>query len=76
MTSITSAPTATPSTNPIMEDANNTAEPMIWVNGKIATDYRELEPAAKVPRKGRLGLQIHSGPPAEARYKNIKVREL
>ena len=35
MTSITSAPTATPSTNPIMEDANNTAEPMIWVNGKM-----------------------------------------
>lgn len=48
----------------------------IWVNGALATRYFENEPAAKIPRKGRFGLQIHSGPPAEARYRNIEVREL
>jgi 6-phosphogluconolactonase len=48
----------------------------IWVNGALATRYFENEPAAKIPRKGRFGLQIHSGPPAEACYKDIEVREL
>ena len=48
----------------------------IWINGALATRYFENEPAAKIPRKGRFGLQIHSGPPAEACYKDIEVREL
>ncbi|MFP6873423.1 MAG: beta-propeller fold lactonase family protein [Verrucomicrobiales bacterium] len=48
----------------------------IWVNGALATRYFENESKAKIPRKGRFGLQIHSGPPAEAWYKDIEVREL
>ena len=48
----------------------------IWINGALATRYFENEPEAKIPRKGRFGLQIHSGPPAEACYKDIEVREL
>jgi 6-phosphogluconolactonase len=48
----------------------------IWVNGALATRYFENEPGTKIPRSGRFGLQIHSGPPAEACYKDIEVREL
>jgi hypothetical protein len=48
----------------------------IWINGALATHYYETEPADKVPRRGRFGLQIHSGPPAEAWYKDIEIREL
>ena len=48
----------------------------IWVNGALATRYFENEPTKTIPRRGRFGLQIHSGPPAEARYKDIMIREL
>lgn len=47
----------------------------IWINGALATHYYETEPVDKVPRRGRFGLQIHSGPPAEAWYKDIEIRE-
>ena len=48
----------------------------IWINGALATRYYETQTEDEVPRRGRLGLQIHSGPPAEARYKDIQIREL
>ena len=46
----------------------------IWFDGALATHYIESQP--DIPRQGRFGLQIHSGPPAEAWYKDIQVREL
>ena len=46
----------------------------IWVNGLQTVDYSE--PDLDIPRHGRLGLQIHGGEPAEAAYKDIRVRKL
>ncbi|HIG83226.1 MAG TPA: DUF1080 domain-containing protein [Verrucomicrobia bacterium] len=48
----------------------------IWVNGALATKYYENGKESDIPRNGRFGLQIHSGPPAEAWYKDIEVLEL
>ena len=48
----------------------------IWINGALATRYFENVNDTKVPRNGRLGLQIHSGPSAEAWYKDIQIKEL
>lgn len=48
----------------------------IWINGALAARYYERQPPDKIPRRGRFGLQIHSGPPAEAWYRDIRVREL
>lgn len=48
----------------------------IWVNGCLATRYFEHGPKADIPRNGRIGLQIHSGAPLEAWYKDIEVKEL
>jgi len=49
----------------------------IWVNGFKTVDYTETEAdTKKVPRDGRFGLQIHSGPPAECWYRNIWIKEL
>lgn len=46
----------------------------IWVNGLQTVDYRETD--EKIPRNGRLGLQIHGGEPAEASYKDIRIKVL
>lgn len=46
----------------------------IWLNGKQTVDYTETDD--DIPRRGIIGLQIHSGPPAEAWYKDIEIREL
>lgn len=46
----------------------------LWVNGHQAVDYSEADDA--IPRRGRLGLQIHGGPPAQAAYKDIQIRLL
>ena len=48
----------------------------IWINGALATRYFENASESKIPRNGRFGLQIHSGPPAEAWYKDIQIKEL
>ena len=48
----------------------------IWINDALATRYFEKVNETKVPRNGRLGLQIHSGPSAEAWYKDIQIKEL
>jgi hypothetical protein len=44
------------------------------VNGHTTVQYTEDDP--KIPRQGIIGLQIHSGPPAEALYRAIRIREL
>lgn len=46
----------------------------IFVNGKRTVDYTETDDA--IPLKGIIGLQIHSGAPAEAWYRNIRIAEL
>jgi len=46
----------------------------IWVNGLQTVDYREADD--KIARTGVLGLQIHSGPPAEASYRHIRLKKL
>ena len=46
----------------------------IWVNGIQTVDYREKD--ENIAASGMIGLQIHSGPPAEAWYRNIRIREL
>ena len=46
----------------------------IWVNGLQTVDYKE--PDAAVPLRGRFGLQIHGGEPAEAAYKDIRIKRL
>lgn len=48
----------------------------LFLNGHLTVDYTEEESEADVPRSGIIGLQIHSGPPTEAWYRNIRIREL
>jgi len=46
----------------------------IWVNDLQTVDYTEQD--AAIAQKGRLGLQIHGGEPAEAAYKDIRIKVL
>jgi len=46
----------------------------LWINGHKTADFTEKDPA--IPRRGVLGLQIHGGPPSEAWYKDIAIKEL
>ena len=46
----------------------------LWLNGALTVDYVETDPS--VAREGVIALQIHSGPPSEAWYKNIVIQEL
>jgi hypothetical protein len=46
----------------------------LWINGHQTVDYTEPDPA--IPQTGLIGLQIHGGPPSEAWYKEITIREL
>ena len=46
----------------------------LWINGYQTVDY--TEPDEKIEQWGLIGLQIHGGPPSEAWYKEITIREL
>jgi len=46
----------------------------IFVNGEQTVDYTESD--KKIRNYGVIGLQIHSGKPTEAWYRNIRVRQL
>ncbi len=46
----------------------------LFLNGHETVDYTEKD--AEIPRRGVIGLQIHSGPPTEAWYRNIRIRTL
>lgn len=46
----------------------------IWVNGVQTVDFTEEE--AGIEDSGIIGLQIHSGPPSEASYKELMIKEL
>ncbi len=45
----------------------------IWLNNELTIDYTEEE---NMPRRGIIGLQVHSGPPLEVWYKDIFIQEL
>ena len=46
----------------------------LWINGYQTIDY--TEPDDSIDRDGIIGLQIHSGPPCEAWYKDIRLMDL
>ena len=46
----------------------------LWINGHQTVDYTEPDP--KIPQRGVIGLQVHGGPPSEAWYKEIRIKEL
>lgn len=46
----------------------------IKVNGYLACDYTEED--ADIADSGIIGLQIHSGEPAEASYRRIRIKKL
>ena len=47
----------------------------IWINGKLFTDYTE-KTEKFIGVKGRLGLQLHWGPPSVRYHRNIRIKEL
>jgi hypothetical protein len=47
---------------------------VLAINGVQTVDY--TEPDARIPNFGVIAVQIHSGPPSEAWYKDITVEEL
>jgi hypothetical protein len=46
----------------------------IWLNGQQTVDFTENE--ENIDRDGLIGLQIHSGKPAEAWYKDLQIKTL
>jgi hypothetical protein len=46
----------------------------IFLNGKPTVDYTEAD--KDIATTGIIGLQIHSGKPTEAWYRNIRIRKL
>ena len=46
----------------------------LWINGRPTADYTETDDS--IPLRGVIGLQIHGGPPSEAWYKDICIKEL
>ena len=46
----------------------------LWINGMPTVDYTETD--KDIPLTGRIALQIHGGPPGEAWYRNIRIKEL
>lgn len=46
----------------------------LFLNGVPTVTY--IEEDEKIQRSGIIGLQIHSGPPSEAWYRNIFIREM
>jgi hypothetical protein len=46
----------------------------LWLNGHHTVSY--TEPDLTIPQKGVIGLQIHSGAPSEAWYKDIRIKVL
>jgi len=46
----------------------------LFINGVQTLDY--TEPDDTIPRTGIIGLQIHSGPPTEAWYRDVRIKAL
>lgn len=46
----------------------------LWINDLLTVDYTEEDKA--VPLSGKIAVQIHGGPPGEAWYRRIRIKEL
>ncbi|APZ96163.1 3-keto-disaccharide hydrolase [Fuerstiella marisgermanici] len=46
----------------------------LWINGLQTVDYTEED--KDIPLTGKVAVQIHSGPPGEAWYRNIRIKPL
>lgn len=46
----------------------------LWINGYQTVTYTEPDP--EIPLVGIIGLQIHSGPPGEVWYRNIRIKKI
>lgn len=46
----------------------------LWLNGVQTVDYTEAD--TSLEQTGLIALQIHSGPPCEARYRHIRIKSL
>lgn len=46
----------------------------LWINDFQTVDY--TEPDEAIEQKGLIAVQIHSGPPGEAHYRNIRIRKI
>jgi hypothetical protein len=46
----------------------------LFINNHPTIDYAETEPA--IEQRGKLCVQIHSGPPGEVRFRNIRLKRL
>jgi hypothetical protein len=46
----------------------------LFINGVQTLDYTESDDT--IPRTGIIGLQIHSGPPTEAWYRDVRIKSL
>jgi hypothetical protein len=46
----------------------------LWINGVQTVDYTETDPA--IDTSGVIAVQIHSGPPSQALYRDITIVEL
>jgi hypothetical protein len=46
----------------------------LFVNGNQTVDYTEEDKS--IPQSGIIGVQIHSGPPAEVWYRNLRIKTL
>ena len=47
---------------------------VLKINGVVTVDYTEEDET--IEQTGLIGLQVHSGPPLEARFRNIRIQEL
>jgi hypothetical protein len=46
---------------------------LLKLNGAVTVDYTEEDETLE--QTGLIGLQVHSGPPLEARFRNIRIQE-
>ena len=46
---------------------------VLKLNGTVTVDYTEDDDA--IEQTGLIGLQVHSGPPLEVRFRNIRIQE-
>ncbi len=46
----------------------------LWINDLKTVDYSEQD--KDIPLQGKIALQIHGGPPGEAWYRNIRIKDL
>lgn len=46
----------------------------LWLNGVQTVDYTEADDT--IVQRGRIGLQVHSGPPMQIHYKDLQIAPL